>query len=275
MRFTQLHRPRLMIVMRTVALLLLLSRTNVATKCIDLDGDCVKCIDAKDSRPIWNSKCVYLSKPVLTAGGVHTCQPLKWWHENADYYPNVSMCANCSNSCSPAPSPHPSPPVPVNRTKPGWNYDWDIFPAFWFGANASGFENAEQLQLIGKYSLVLFGWQHMQLASNYSNLLTSQVEQARRVKHMYPSLPTFVYLPVVDAQPYYASEEPLFTRRQTYANFFYLNRTGDLFPSTTHHKCMGPISAMASGSEQLWRFVFAAHKCFPSHGLVHKQRCAF
>ena len=261
--------------MRTVALLLPLFHSNVAKKCIDLDGNCAQCINATDSRRIWNSSCVYLSQPVRTNGGVHTCQPLKWWHENADHYHNVSVCANCSLSCSPAPSPHPSPPRSVNRTTPGWNYNWEIFPAFWFGANASGFENAEQLQLIGKYSLVLFGWQHMQLASNYSDVLASQMEQARRVKRLYPLTPTFVYLPVVDAQPYYASEEPLFTQRQTYANFFYLNRTGDLFPGTTHHKCMGPISSKASETEELWQFVLAADKYLPSHSLTHEQRYTF
>ena len=47
-------------------------------------------------------------------------------------------------------------------------------------------------------------------------------------------------LPVVDAQPYYASEAPLFADRGKFADFFYLNSTGGLYPPTTHHKCMGP-----------------------------------
>ena len=107
--------------------------------------------------------------PVRTGEVTHTCQPLKWWQENALHFPNVSVCQSCSSACA------VSPPKHVNRTTPVWAYDWDKFPAFWFGANASGFENSAQLKLIGKYSLVLFGWQHMQLACNYSNLLKAQV----------------------------------------------------------------------------------------------------
>jgi hypothetical protein len=78
----------------------------------------------------------------------------------------------------------------------------------------------------------------MQLATDYSHLLTAQIEQAKRVKARYPSTPTFVYLPIVDAQPYYDSEAPLFADRDRYADFFYLNGSGALYPPTTHHKCM-------------------------------------
>ena len=52
----------------------------------------------------------------------------------------------------------------TNRTMPAgdWTYEWARFPAAWFGANWTGFENEQQLALFGKYSLVMFGWQAMQ-----------------------------------------------------------------------------------------------------------------
>ena len=98
------------------------------------------------------------------------------------------------------PAPPPPPLPPTNRTTPPWQYNMSRFPAGWFGANQSGFENPKQLELMGKFSIVMFGWQHMQLPSNYTNLLELQIEQARQVKEAHPHIPTFVYLPIVDAQ---------------------------------------------------------------------------
>mmetsp|Transcript_16974 Transcript_16974/g.44202 ORF Transcript_16974/g.44202 Transcript_16974/m.44202 type:complete len:329 (-) Transcript_16974:44-1030(-) len=86
--------------------------------------------------------------------------------------------------------------------------------------------------------MVLFGWQALQLYTNYTNLLTAQIEQARRVKQRYPTKPTFVYLPIVDAQPYYATEKPIFTDEQ-YHDFLFRAEDGSLYGPTTHHKCAG------------------------------------
>ena len=55
------------------------------------------------------------------------------------------------------------------------------------------------MELLGRYSLVLFGWQHMQLATHYHDLLAAQIEQARRVKTRYPALPTFVCMSFLPA----------------------------------------------------------------------------
>ena len=108
------------------------------------------------------------------------------------------------------PPPPPPPLSPTRRKAPPWPYNWSKFPAVWFGANWSGYENPSQMDLLGNFSMVLFGWQHMQLYCNYTDLLEAQIAQTRRVKSRYPEIPVFVYLPIVDAQPYYATERPLF-----------------------------------------------------------------
>ena len=161
---------------------------------------CSKAVD----RARWSGPCLFLTAPVTApGGGTHRCQPAKWWVEYASRYPHVGACPNCTApNCSPPVPPAPAPkPTPVNRSAPSWDYDWGRFPAFWFGANASGFENPAQMELLGNYSLVLFGWQHMQLATGCHHLLAAQIEQARRVKERYPALPTFVCESVQTAPP--------------------------------------------------------------------------
>ena len=95
----------------------------------------------------------------------------------------------------------PTPLTPTNRTPPAWRYDWERFPAIWFGANLTGFENDAQLRLLANFSLILLGWQAEQVMTNYTNLLDAQQEQLRRIKRSNPSTPTFLYLPVAGAQP--------------------------------------------------------------------------
>merc|ERR1719326_2581437 len=40
-------------------------------------------------------------------------------------------------------------------------YDWDRFPAAWFGGNSTDWESPDQLAEIGKYSMAILGWQHL------------------------------------------------------------------------------------------------------------------
>ena len=132
----------------------------------------------------------------------------------------------------------------VVRTPPKWEYSWDRFPAIWFGANLTGFENASQMALLGRFSMVIFGWQHMQLAANYSHLLAAQREQLRRVKARYPATPAFIYLPVAGAQPYYAAEAPLFAPggdrpAPAHADTLFVDAAGAFFPNTSSYKCAG------------------------------------
>lgn len=136
---------------------------------------------------------------------------------------------------------------------PPWPYDWARFPAFWFGADPNHLENMSQLTAISRYSLALFGWQHLQLASNYSDLLRAQVDQARRVKAALPSLPTFIYMSVADTQPFYAASAPLFADLQRFAGFFFLDDAGALWPNTTSHKCQG-TDLLPACLSSMWNF---------------------
>ena len=40
-----------------------------------------------------------------------------------------------------------------------WPYDWDRFPAAWFGSNKTEWESPAQIKEIGKYSMAILGWQ--------------------------------------------------------------------------------------------------------------------
>jgi hypothetical protein len=126
-----------------------------------------------------------------------------------------------------------------------WSYNWSRFPAAWFGNNVSGFENERQLGELGRYSLVMFGWQAMQGPSNYSHTLAAQVEQARRVKERYPGMPTAVYWPADGAQPLYDAELPLFQNFERFKGFFFLNSSG-LPLQPLRYKCA--IGTTHSGS---------------------------
>jgi hypothetical protein len=75
----------------------------------------------------------------------------------------------------------------------------------------------------------------MQGPTNYSHTLTAQVEQARRVKQRYPSMPTVVYMPGDGAQPMYDAELPLFDEFERFKGFFYLNADGE--PLNVGYKC--------------------------------------
>jgi len=84
-------------------------------------------------------------------------------------------------------------PVAVVRTTLPWPYDWNKFPAAWFGANATNFENATQLEAISKYSLAIFGWQHLIFSTNWTASIYAQLNQAAILKAHRPDLPVFVY----------------------------------------------------------------------------------
>jgi hypothetical protein len=160
--------------------------------------------------------------------------------------------------------PKGTPARPMPRGN--WSYDWSRFPAAWFGNNVSGFENEHQLEIFGKYSLIMFGWQAMQGPTNYSHTLRAQVEQARRVKERYPGMPTVVYVPGDGAQPLYDAELALFEDFERYSGFFYLNATGG--PLKRDWKCAintthsgEPSGRRAMGCEMLhWNFYNASAK---------------
>ena len=86
-----------------------------------------------------------------------------------------------------------------------FDYDWTRFPAAWFGANATSFENETQLEEIGRYSMAIFGWQHLIFATNWTASVYAQLNQAAIVKARHPKLPTFVYAGFGNADGYNAA----------------------------------------------------------------------
>ena len=84
-------------------------------------------------------------------------------------------------------------------------YDWSRFPAAWFGANATSFENATQLDAIGRYSMAVFGWQHLITATNWTAVVYAQLDQAAIVKERHPDLPVFIYTGFGNADGYNAA----------------------------------------------------------------------
>ena len=120
---------------------------------------------------------------------------------------------------------------------PNWNYSWNRFAAWGPAGNVTGLENEEQLKQFSKYSMVLFGWKDLQISANYRDLLTAQIDQARRVKARLPHIPVFVYLPVVDAQPDTLPAEARLFHDPAYHNFLLRNSSGEL---AKHYKCYNP-----------------------------------
>ena len=95
-------------------------------------------------------------------------------------------------------------PIAVVRAALPFSYDWGKFPAAWFGANATDFENATQLDEISKYSMAIFGWQHLIVASNWTASIYAQLNQAAILKARRPDLPVFVYAGFGNANGYNA-----------------------------------------------------------------------
>lgn len=88
-------------------------------------------------------------------------------------------------------------------------YDWSKFPAAWFGANATGFESAASLDFIGRYSMAIFGWQHLIFATNWTASVYAQISQAAALKSRYPQLPVYVYTGFGNADGYNAATWPI------------------------------------------------------------------
>ena len=63
-----------------------------------------------------------------------------------------------------------------------WTYDWERFPAAWFGANATHWESPSQIAAIGKYALAILGWQHLAGSDNMTAVVYPQLAQAAILK---------------------------------------------------------------------------------------------
>merc|ERR1711934_243539 len=72
-------------------------------------------------------------------------------------------------------------------------YNWSKFPTAWFASNATNWESDEQIELIGKYSMAILGWQHLDTPLNWTAVVYTQLTQAAIIKNKHPNLPVFVY----------------------------------------------------------------------------------
>jgi len=97
--------------------------------------------------------------------------------------PRQMAMALIAASAASTPSPPPWP----------WAYNWSRFPAAWFGANATQWEDASQIAAIGRYSLAILGWQHLARDDNMTAVIYPQLAQAAIIKAAHPALPIFVY----------------------------------------------------------------------------------
>lgn len=69
----------------------------------------------------------------------------------------------------------------LSKSSPQWPfpYNWSKFPAAWFGANATNWESDEQIEAIGKYSMAIFGWQHLTTPTKFDSVVYAQLAQVR------------------------------------------------------------------------------------------------
>ena len=72
-------------------------------------------------------------------------------------------------------------------------YNWSKFPSAWFAANATNWEDEAQLEEIGKYSMAILGWQHLDTETQWTAVVYSQLTQAAIIKSRHPNIPVFVY----------------------------------------------------------------------------------
>ena len=95
-----------------------LTRSGVAVACSSQDYHCADCLATNDTRPVWASRCVWLSGPVCDPVGssgpdhCHRCAPELWWSEYKQNYQAVFTTTNCSKYPPGAPPPVPPPPAP-------------------------------------------------------------------------------------------------------------------------------------------------------------------
>lgn len=72
-------------------------------------------------------------------------------------------------------------------------YNWSKFPTAWFAANATNWEDEAQLDEIGKYSMAILGWQHLDTNTDWTAVVYTQLTQAAIIKARHPDIPVFVY----------------------------------------------------------------------------------
>ena len=90
------------------------------------------------------------------------------------------------DALSAAAAASPDTPFPIP-------YNWAKFPTAWFASNATNWEDEAQLAAIGKYSMAILGWQHLDTPSDWVDVVYLQLTQAGIIKDKHPDMPVFVY----------------------------------------------------------------------------------
>eukprot|EP01051_Picozoa_sp_SAG22_P003903 SAG22_NODE_198_length_15480_cov_24.005526_11_plen_171_part_00 len=137
-------------------------------------------------------------------------------------------------------------------------YDWSKFPTAWFAANATDWESDAQIELIGKYSMAILGWQHLDTPADWTAVVYTQLSQAAIIKSKHPDLPVFVYCGFGFAFGLNAGTFPVMTdvlekkNESQYSDFFLQSAHGPVF---THTNCQqGHTSTGATDNHCLGYF---------------------
>lgn len=95
----------------------------------------------------------------------------------------------------------------AGRPQPSWKYSYDSFPAAWFGANSTGWETESQLEQLGRYHLVAFGFFDLLTKNNYTHEGAALIEQSRIVKQRHPNVTVGIYIDNLRFEPFYHGME--------------------------------------------------------------------
>eukprot|EP00040_Diaphanoeca_grandis_P010940 m.56055 g.56055 ORF g.56055 m.56055 type:complete len:499 (-) comp22174_c0_seq1:64-1560(-) len=135
-----------------------------------------------------------------------------------------------SNMCGAASDTRPLPIWAYTKPRGG------LSGVAWFGANESGFENESQLEMLGNYSMVVFGWQAFLTGYNYTGELDLLVQQGQIVKARHPNTAVIIYIDGLRVQPFYSTLKPIM-KDPNYQDFFLRDAQGYI-PATTYCRQM-------------------------------------
>jgi hypothetical protein len=115
-------------------------------------------------------------------------------------------------------------PAAAVRPLPPWEYDWNSFPAAWFGANSTGWETEAQLEQLGRYQMAAFGFFDLLTMNNYTHEGAALIEQAAIVKKRHPNVTVGIYIDNLRFEPFYDGMKVAVDDPQ-YRDMFLLNKS--------------------------------------------------
>ena len=115
-------------------------------------------------------------------------------------------------------------PAAAVRPLPPWEYDWNSFPAAWFGANSTGWETEAQLEQLGRYQMAAFGFFDLLTMNNYTHEGAALIEQAAVVKKRHPNVTVGIYIDNLRFEPFYDGMKVAVDDPQ-YRDMFLLNKS--------------------------------------------------